>query len=186
MILISYNVDDREAQAFFDYAGYKTRDMREPLERVLRFVRAFEMEVFASEGEALLGHQWDELSDNPPGRGYLSRKERERPGQTILRYDDDLWLQAISAGRTTVDSLTYEVTAQNKRGFDYGEAHMTGTDKMPARPWFGWTQSHEEFTQYVFELWLDELRTANARRGEINSGARPQAPSIDFIYQGLL
>lgn len=181
MIVFSYKVNDAEAQEFFDYAGFKSRDMREPFERVLDFVRMFEAAVFESEGEVLLGERWTELSDD-----YLARKIAEWGPKPILRASDDLFLLAITEGRAYTTGVTYEVDAVSDRGFDYGEAHMSGTNRMVPRPWFGWTEDHEEYTRFVFEEWLDELREANARRGPAEPNARPEPPHLSYIYEGII
>lgn len=179
MIYLSYSVHDEEAQAFFDYAGYKTRDMREPFEDVLHFVRAFEAEVFASEGDIIGG--WAPLDME-----YQAYKERVRPGKSKLKFNDHLWLTAITAGQAHMNSMSYIVRAENKRGFDYGEAHMEGTERMPPRPWFAWTVEHDAYMEFAFSRWLDELRTANMRRGNVGDAVRPSAPNLSHVYEGAI
>lgn len=163
-----FKVHDAQLQAFFAYAGYKARDLREPFRKI-----AFEVllpgiaEQFATEGERS-GEFWEDLSTP-----YDLYKE--------LRWGPKPILEASGAGKAALlNPGAFEIHAHSMRyspdAPEYMDYHQTGTSKMPARPWLRITPDDELQMTDIFEDWLDDLRSANQRRGPVTgySGPIPQ------------
>jgi phage gpG-like protein len=81
---------------------------------------------------------WMQERDPQTGKGwapltakYRSWKNRFAPGQPILRLSGKM----LNTTRIRPGSAIGLFSARTR--VDYGSYHMTGTSKMPARPWLG-------------------------------------------------
>lgn len=81
---------------------------------------------------------WMQERDPQTGKGwaplsarYKSWKDKFAPGQPILRLSGKM----LNTARIKPGSATGLFSARTR--VDYGSYHMTGTSKMPARPWLG-------------------------------------------------
>lgn len=96
----------------------------------------FQAEVkgqFESQGEQG-GQAWAPLSDNPPGRGYASWKQRHYPGQPILVRTGELKASLTDphAPGAVFEPQPKQMTMGSN--VPYAIYHQKGTGKMPARP----------------------------------------------------
>lgn len=173
MILLHIEIDDAKAQEFFNYAGYKIRDAREPLrDTMLQVVWPAIRDQLASEGRRS-GNPWPELSDK-----YREWKELNHGSLPILYLEGDMWdaLFDRNAYRVTRERLTYH--PQN----DYAHWHQEGgyiEGRPPQRTIIDLIPEDYDEIDMIFQDWLDELRTTNRARGtsvEFQSG-----PSIDIL-----
>lgn len=184
-VFLETKIEDDKVQAFLTYAGYHIRDARDPLERVMQDV------VFPAIGGQLDsegargGSPYEELSPE-----YLERKIREGyGGQPILRRTGDMAgrnvgdrygdLFADNSYRATRDSLRY---APRNRAAHW---HQTGgyvAGQPPQRQILQLTVEDDHEIQDIFNLWLDELRVANARRPNApDPDTRPSAPDFFIL-----
>lgn len=176
MLVIAYDIDDGEVQAYFDYAGYRARDMRDPLQQVLTHIRTVAGVNFATEGT--LSGGWAPLT--PKYAAWKARAYGNRP-MLVLKAGAPLRRAAISSGRVTRNHLAYHPSARNENGFDYAEPIFMGrggTNPMLARPWFEDDEQFREFVEHVFYEWLDDLRTRNSRRSGF--AVHPPSPAPTF------
>lgn len=192
-VLITWDVDDREAEEFFDYAGYKTRRMTEPMRKVGDHVAFLILAQFASEGRAMSGG-WYPLNED-----YRDEKVAEGWQEEILRRSDALLEDAthpssgygaVSQGPVKVGNgwLTLDIDRRADDGTDIVELHQQGrpggTGKhdthMPARPLWETTQEFELAVEAIFSDWLDELKRTNIRR---RGRTTPRPASLQPTYQ---
>lgn len=177
-------VDDREVINFFEYAGYKTRDARDPLSKVAYEVIYPGIQIqFITEGARTGG--WQSLSTmyekQKAADGYGAKPILERTG--AMKKD----LLDISAFRVTRTSMHYH-PRDTHRVAEYGSGEYAeylqqgryDEHYMPPRPWLVVTPEDERKIYDIFYEWLDELRTANrSRRGTaVYMGSIPQGWSL--------
>lgn len=173
-------VDTDEAERFFEYSGYRARDMREPLydsgEKLISHIE----DTFWEEG-ANVGNPWPEVSED-------WRKAKDKKGGTaifLLRFTDDLINAATSRKSLywgTGDALIYEVD------IDYADVHQEGASfvtptggyaEIPPRPFVVVTEELEMEVTDIFYDWLERLHNENARRSK-GGGSNPLA------FRGIL
>lgn len=171
-ILISVEVDDHDAQEFFTYAGYRSRDMSEPFRAVFDLVVAPGI--------------MEQFENNPPGglraggwaplkESYLAQKMADGYDHRTLIRRGDLHLAAMRPWhRVTHDGLDVAILDEKAAYHQYGRSggHSKG-GSMPERPIVVWTKTDDEMSEAIFTLWLDQLRTGNRRRGEPSASLRP-------------
>lgn len=168
-------VDDTQAQEFFDYAGYRSRDLREPLKDVLHSVVLRGIaEQFATQGGRSGG--WAPLSDS-----YMMRKP---PGLPILmltgQMAEYLMLGDMPGGpaRVTREELRYHPTMDRVSWLHWGA--YNGRGYLPPRHIIEWTNEDDAATEEIFASWLDDVMHANTRR---YGGSRPDTlPIIAGIF----
>jgi phage gpG-like protein len=165
------DVDDKQAIAFFEYAGYKTRDAREPLRKVaMEVIYPGIVEQFEEEGARTGGWQ-------PLNKKYLKQKAKDGYGdKPILERTGEMKdaLLDPEAFHVYKTKLTYRPNAPDRAVW-----HQQGRDDenyMPARPWLVITEEDNAQIRDIFTDWLDELRTSNPRRGgtEVYMGPIPR------------
>ncbi len=190
MFLVEIDIDTKEAEAYFEYAGHHTRSARRPLTKMLTFIRGRVNLAFDTEGSAALGYKWKPLS-----KKYAIEKAIEFPGRGILVREGLMYRYAITAGEVTNTGLEYAPVRYNNEGDELVEIHHYGREDslafnhkgdaymsggMPARPFFTWDEVYRETLDHIFEEWLDELRTYNTRRS--GPATRPGAPEpVDYF-----
>lgn len=174
-VVVSIEVDDSDAQSFFNYAGYHARDMRDPLEDVLHLII----------GPGIV----EQFEENPPGGhragGWLPLKESYLAAKVAGGYDHRTLIRTdamraeliadIESARVTKDELHFIATDPKVPYHQYGRSGGGRGGVMPARPIVVWTHEDDEKATAIFELWLDRLREANARRGAVDSSLRPSS-----------
>jgi hypothetical protein len=176
-LLLSIDVDDSEAQAYFDYAGYHARDMRDPLRDVLhQVILPGIFEQFESEGDRSGG--WQPLTER-----WEQYKMRKGAIPMILQFhgdmrDEMLGLDGSEPWRITHDELNYAVhdkkaTLHQQGGWEPG--------RPPQREIIVITAEDDEHIEFIFTEWLDELRVANFRRGGVAVDVRPSAPQNIWV-----
>lgn len=191
-VLITWDIEDAEAEAYFDYAGYKTRRMTEPMREVGRVVELLVRLQFSSEGHAMSAG-WAELNEE-----YETEKIEQGYPPTILVRTDELrenatehssGYGAVAHGPVKVGNgwLTLDIDRIAEDGTDIVEAHQQGRPggsghrtHMPARPLWETTSEFEATVERIFEEWLDELKRTNVRR---RGNALPRPASIQPTYQ---
>lgn len=167
---ILFDYDAADAEAFFEYAGYRARRPREPLEDVRRIVLLHVSNAFLSEGLTTDGG-WQELSgaDQHPIGGYAKDKQK-RWGfvHPILQASGDL--EAAATDRRAVKirqtsgggELAYTVNVP------YAVFHQQpdgpGTGHMPHRPFYDFDADMIENIEDAFGDWLDDIKADNQRR----------------------
>jgi phage gpG-like protein len=154
---------EEQAKAFFDYAGYKVRDMRDPFHRVKDEVILLGLHVqFNTEGGRTGG--WISLNAD-----YEEDKFAKWGYKPILEASGLMKQKLLDpdAFHITQKRLVYSPDAP-----EYAVAHQTGAERprgdLPPRPWLVVTFDDEDKIYDIFYEWLDELRHANRRRP--NSG----------------
>lgn len=111
-------------------------DLRFLWPSVEREFHQIEREQFASEGAAG-GVKWKELSP-----AYAKQKLKRYPGKTILRASDRMFKALTgSGGDAVVVKEPHEFGIGTS--LDYPLYHMTGTNKMPARPPVNFSESQK-------------------------------------------
>lgn len=174
MLSITIRIDDEQAQEYFAYAGYKIRDMRDPLRDVRdQVIRPAIREALDSEGESI-GEVWPAYSED-----YGTRKE------TSL-YADEPMLTRTRTARAVLDNpAAYHITQTKLDYFifsDYMYYHQSG-EAMGGkqRRWLDITTDDEYQIQGIFEAWLDELALANRRRGNPEYGRTFGVPNVEVL-----
>jgi len=109
------------------------KPVRKDLDRLLRENAA---QVFAGEGQGKgVGAPWPALSDEPEGRGYASRKARDKPGKGILEYEGDLRKSLVLP-----NAAGHVGRVVGKTGFEFGTSnrlarfHHFGLGRNKVRP----------------------------------------------------
>lgn len=159
-VILSTDIDAGLAEAWFEYAGYKIRDAREPLDDVMhRVVWPAIREQLRTEG-VRSGEKWPGLSTK-----YESWKIQRYPGEPMLRLTHDMEKALFDSRsyRVTSDSLVYRPNDEKVAW------HQEGADRernvLPQRTIVELITEDYEDIEGIFQNWLDELRTANIRRG---------------------
>lgn len=167
---VNFELDLSErGEDWFAYAGFRSRDMRDPLTQVGHSILSRVNATFATEGAALLGEEWEELSP-----GYAEWKEKVAPGKPILQLSRELYREAIDDSNVKVHrtDLFYEVPlARGKWHNDGDPFRMAQTrsgdlvpNPLPQREWFEWDDVMAERAENIFNDWLEGLRRRNTRR----------------------
>lgn len=180
-ILVSYDVDTREVDRWFAYAGYKARRGFADEFRVIKErIKNDAFLQFATEGGHLSGG-WAPLAEST-----LDDKFRDGFALAILHRTMQLRFAMTDDGAFDVGPfhLAYGPSRLAEDGTDLVEVHSLGRPPggrggaMPARPPWEVTERFTEFIENRFEEWLDDLRTANSRRR--GPGMRPSFPAPSF------
>lgn len=178
-------LDDADAEAWFEYAGYKARNLTVPLRQAADILLASVMRAFLTEGRST-GRQWKRLSES---------RIRERGGSShpILRWEDDLFDAATHPRAAHVRHvgahgarLLYSVDV------DYAAAHQFGgyqsvnletgevSEHPPPRPFVVVTRRMQQAWQQQVVEWLDDLKSRNARRAD-RPLALPFIPGLEEL-----
>lgn len=171
---ISVDVDDSRLQEFFAFAGYKARDLRDPLRESMDdvVIPAIREQIF-SQGERS-GQPYDPLNEEYE----LEKIDAVGFAVPILVRSGQMLadLTADSSYRVFKDHAVYNPES------DYAHWHQTGgttKGRPPRRVILNLIPEDEEHIQRIFEAWLAELRDANrARRG---SGQMPSFNILDHF-----
>lgn len=164
-----YRLDERQAEAFFTYAGFRARNLSEPLRRAGRRLLHHVNLTFATEG-AWIGEEWPELDPT-----YAAHKLADVGAKPMLVYSGELRRDAISdrtlrieqhgEGATLVYSLANRKAAAHQYG---GWVDEKGREHPPARPFFEVTPELVEGIETDFRIWLEEIKGVNARRRHLD------------------
>lgn len=172
MIETIWSSDAEDTEEFFRYAGYKARDMREPLERIGDDLFDWITVTFNEEGKNV-GEPWVEVSE-------AWRKVKDHgpliTSALLLRYTDNLIDAAIGSEASddpahltiTRTELTYILDHQYAHIHQEGATWATSKGnlaKIPARPFL--VVENTDFERVIrdhFEDWLDDVKHANIRR----------------------
>lgn len=164
MIETVWEADTRQTEEFFRYAGYKARDMREPLQDAAEDLMRSIEDAFATEGASIFGSRWPEVTE-------AWRKRKDAKGGTaelLLRYTDRLIDAALDDRNVHVhmDHMLYVL-----RWPVWAGVHQYGWPgkHIPPRPFVVVTPELEEQTRQHFYWWLEETKAANVRRARISS-----------------
>lgn len=165
-----YRLNTRQAEAFFQYAGFRARNLGEPLRRAGRRLLHHINLTFATEG-GWAGEEWLPLSPR-----YAARKLREVGARPILVWSGTLRREAISEKRIRVvqhgdgASLVYDLEYPA-----YAAAHQyggwmdeEGREHPPQRAFVQITDELVDLVEEDFRVWLDEIKGVNARRRHLD------------------
>lgn len=175
-LILIVEIDETLAQEYFDYAGAKIRDAREPFREVMHEVIFPAMrEQMDSEGERS-GDPWQELSE----KYRLWKESSPWGGAPILELTGKMERALFDSHsyRATKDHLTYAPKS------DYAHWHQGGgyvEGRPPQRKILELIFEDELHIEGIFENWLDELRTANPRRGSADLNYSPTIPLFDIL-----
>lgn len=166
---IIWRVDTSQAERYFEIAGYRARNMRDPLQESRAILLHHIAMTFETEGD-WAGVEWPELNAD-----YEAWKEKHRPGRPKLVFDRELVNAAISRRTTHIegnDTLRYELEVPA-----YADAHQDGATwvqfnhkgqpvvhKLPARPFVVETEALTAQIEAAFIAWLARTRSANRSR----------------------
>lgn len=161
-VTITYDWDNGQADALFKYAGYRSRSLRDPLQRAATKLLHHINLTFESEG-AWIGDPWPRLSSS-----YAPWKEEHYPGRQIGVATGDLRSRAISrdAIRVTEDQVTYHVDGVKAAAFQSGWSNSRGSG--PPRPFAEATPELLADIREEFRAWADELKGMNSARGDLD------------------
>jgi hypothetical protein len=159
-----------KADQFFEYAGFRARDMRDPMRQTANALLHYERLIFDSEGVALLGHRWQELAPK-----YKAWKDASAyAGRPILQLTRELYHEAISRHNTHVgkDFFSYEVPVEHGVWHQEGDPSRTARlrdgrivpNPLPQRQWFEWDEIMHDQAETIFHDWLEGLMHRNTRR----------------------
>jgi hypothetical protein len=173
MIILDIDIDTALAQAYFDYAGYHVRDARPPLTDVKNFVIIPAIRGQLSSRGVRGGKPYEPLSLD-----YEKRKAADGYGmEPILRRTGAMEMALFDedAFHITSQHLDYEPDSE------YAFWHQVGGyvfGRPPQREIIVLTTSDAEEIEDIFTIWLDDLRTANTRRGVPDANMRPGIPDV--------
>ncbi len=169
--------DDRQADAFFAYAGYKARNPAEPLRAAGSRLLTHINRTFQAEGAYDGADPWEPLNAD-----YAMEKLAKFGVRPVLVASGKMRREAISRRRIKVSNdadggtLNYELhnpvfaefhqdgatqTAYNHRGEPY---QIT----LPSRPFVRITPQLSEQIEFEFRLWLEQIKSRNRRRASLN------------------
>lgn len=162
-MIVRIEIDTAHAQAFFDYAGNKVRDAKEPLRNIRDWViiPAIDDQLETEGGHGL--SPWEPLSSE-----YERRKIADGYGdKPILERDGSMRKALLSkrAFRISRQELDFDPQYANPN-VDYAGWHQGGgyvPGRPPQRTIIDLTVEDEEEIEMIFYDWLDELRTASDR-----------------------
>ena len=128
---------------------------------------------FAAEG-AFGGPAWAQLTDNPPGHGYRSWKERRYPGKPILELKGGLKASLTRDGTGNVTDITPLAasfgTSLRVGKWNLGLLHQKGTKKMVARPPLVISAAMKDNWTRIIRMQLGLAIKTNAGRAGRRSG----------------
>lgn len=168
MLVTVWEADTQRTEEFFQYAGYRARDMHEPLRESAKDLLDQTKAAFDTEGESLWGVRWEEVS-------VAWRKRKQKKGGTaemLLRFNDNLIDAATGRGglpnpiHVTATRMDYVL-----RFPVYAAVHQFGWwDKnIPARPYVAITEELELATTQHFLWWLEDIKAQNRLRSRITT-----------------
>lgn len=198
MLLLQFNLDDRRAQEYFDYAGYHTRRMTPIFRQIGELVHGYVEAQFDTEGMAMSGG-WAQLAprtvaDRGSAHPILEREgilrhdvtTRPRPGAQFgggLHYGNGWLTFAPTSHRNGTDLVDVHSHGREPQNVDPKTGMPTGG--MPARPvWETPTALYAEINYIAFR-WLQELKSSNIRRRGLTM-PRPADLAPNFSFQGEL
>lgn len=172
---ISFDIREEgflDVDAFFEYAGYKTRDMREPLHEVKYIIQESIDNRLENEGYG----EWEPLTER-----YGEWKMLRAPMAPMLELSGEMRqvIDSEDAWRLTATTLTYDTMqadpglAGQLPGFHQEGAERSKGGRLPARTILDLSEGDYEAMEQAFVDWLDGLRDANARRGFADASLRP-------------
>lgn len=135
---VSFQADTATFNSFVNNVLETTGDLRVPFIQIGQDIFKSNRKLFLLRGPG----KFRDLSDNPPGKGYKSKKSKKLgSAYPILRgFTGDLEKSITrntdknSVFRVSKTSFTVGTKARSKKGFLYPLALQEGTSKMPARP----------------------------------------------------
>ena len=161
-----------DVEEFFDYAGYKSRDMRQPLREVQFIIEDSITEQLDTQGHG----GWEPLTQR-----YGDWKAIRAPGAPMLELTGKMRtvIETPAAWEMTMTTLNYDTMRADpgKAGMMPGW-HQEGAMRskggfLPPRPILELNESDYEYMEDAFVNWLDELRDNNSRRGAPDVNIRP-------------
>lgn len=175
---IDVDVDARQLQEFFVFAGFKARDLRDPLRKSMEEV------VIPAVRDQILSQGVRSGNPYPPLDEEYERWKTEEVGfayPMLIRSGDML--------KALTDSTSYRVFRNSAyyrpQDIDYAHWHQTGGTKRgqpPRRVILSLIPEDEHHIQNIFQAWLAELRDANrARRGSALSPVFNIADHFDIL-----
>ena len=114
--------------AFFEGLDRELKNFKPIFKEAEKKLRKFFVRQFAGQGIGPREGKWKQLSDNPSGKGYRSRKRRARPGRKILVWDGTL--RRALTRRSDPHGLrviTRDQFAFGTKGLDYASHHQYGS-----------------------------------------------------------
>lgn len=171
-VLLRVDVNAETAIAWFDYAGYRIRDARNPMREVMLDVVWPAVRGQLDSQGARGGDPWQALSAQ-----YQAWKDANYPGRPILVLTGKMEEQLFNplSFHTTRDSLVYKPES------DYLHWHQDGgyeEGRPPQRVVLDLIPEDYEKIQIIFDAWLFELANANIRR---TASPDFHAPLPDFF-----
>lgn len=175
-VIIQYEVDDDQAQRFFDYAGYRARSMRTPFSRVAGRIRSIMFEQFDTQGAVFPSAGQDQWA--PLNPSYLEGKIEDGYDERIGRRTGEMRRQALHIQYGT-DYVELSINHFNEEGEDIAEEFHSGRPNevlvdskgnpymgggQPARPLWETTEEFKDEVQMIFWMWLADLKRFNRRR----------------------
>lgn len=195
MLLLELNVDDDQAQQFFDYAGYHTRHMSSLFRQIASLVHGYVEAQFDTEGYAMSGG-WAELAPSTIADRGSEHPILEREG--ILRHDVT---RPPSRGAEFGGGLHYGngwltfMPDSYRNGVDLVEVHSEGRPpqgvnedgepygEMPPRPIWETPMSFDTEISVLALAWLNDVKRTNARRRGLEL-PRPSDIEPTFSFGG--
>lgn len=171
-----------DLESFFEYAGYKARDMRAPLSDTADYISFTVLAQFESEG-AFRSGGWLPLDED-----YEEWKLVKGGGDMILQLTPALLHGEPGDPRddymmnTLLNPISWTVTSHDAIWHPDSDRaawnHMGAVDRrrggtLPSRPILDLNETDYEFIEDIFYEWLDELRTANPARGDVGEAEPP-------------
>lgn len=164
-------------EEWFDYAGYRVRDMREPLGETRDYINRLMDAQFRTEGLALSGG-WEPLSED-----YAVRKFRAVGAEPILVRTHEMKDIVLDleppVWRITMNDAVFDPPIERAGWHQTGVQRFGGgpdhnkPNRLPARPILELHEEHYLMIEDIFEQWLDDLRSGNRRRGVPDAALRP-------------
>lgn len=157
---VIHSWDDRDAEGYFVYAGYKARDARQPLRDAGRLVLRHVKRAFTEEGPG-----WQDLSE----KYQLQKQKKWGFVYPILVASDALNQDGLKSHATRASAISVRSSADGGHltytvDKDYAAAHNEGEGKMPQRQFLDLDFDLIERVDEIFLDWLDDTRGANRRR----------------------
>lgn len=195
MLVLEYEVDDDQAQRYFDYAGYHVRHMTPMFRDIAYLVQDYVTLQFDSEG-VLMSGGWAELaprtvqergSEHPilEREGILRHDATAHPARGSeygggLRYGNG-WLTFMPESyRNGVDLVEVHSEGRPPQGInDDGEPYGA----MPPRPIWETPATWDLTVQTIALNWLNEVKRANIRRAGRDADF-PEVLTPSFSFDG--
>lgn len=171
---VAYTLDDDQARRFFEFAGFRARNLSDPLRRAGATLLHHIARTFETEGD-WIGHPWPLLDE-----GYAAWKEQHAPGRPMLVLTGLLRRMAISrsAVHVTGNQLSWTVNLPYAHIQQEGATWMTlrkvggkfrpHVAHIPARPFVQVTPGLVEAIEQDFRVWLEELKSVNRARSGLS------------------